>query len=304
MVGEELSARFRRALLQPDRGLRRIRLSRKPRRELRAAGLCLGLAQVPLPGRVRGGAAQRAADGLLRAGADRARRCASTASRCGRSTSIIPTGMRRSSRARSAADAHACAPPRDGGRHPHDPRATARLPPDQGIVGRTMRRLIVARRTARRLQLRPRSLAAHRPVAAPHRAAGRCRCVRLARPQPAAGVVGGKALGRVGDRDDDLPLFRVAAAPLASTCASCPVPREPDRSAAADAARRGRRQRLPLPRPVAERASSVVPARRPRPARHRPQRGAARCCRPARASPSPASSPSASGRARPTASSS
>ena len=74
MVAQELSARFRRALLQPDRGLRRIRLPGKPCRELRAAGLCLGLAQVPLSGRVRGRAAQRAAHGLLRAGADRARR--------------------------------------------------------------------------------------------------------------------------------------------------------------------------------------------------------------------------------------
>ena len=48
-----LSTRFRRALLQPDRGLRRIRLSGKPCRELRAAGLCLGLAEMPLSGRLR-----------------------------------------------------------------------------------------------------------------------------------------------------------------------------------------------------------------------------------------------------------
>ncbi len=69
-----LSARVRRALLQPDRGLRRIRLPGKPRRELRAPGLCLGLAQVPLPRRLRRRAAQRPAHGLLCAGADRARR--------------------------------------------------------------------------------------------------------------------------------------------------------------------------------------------------------------------------------------
>ena len=46
----------------------------KPRGELRASGLCLGLAQVPLPGRLLRRAPQRPADGLLRAGADRARR--------------------------------------------------------------------------------------------------------------------------------------------------------------------------------------------------------------------------------------
>ena len=71
---QRLRARFRRALLPPDRGLRGIRLSGKPCGELRAPGLCLGLAQMPLPRRVRRRAAQRAADGLLRAGADRARR--------------------------------------------------------------------------------------------------------------------------------------------------------------------------------------------------------------------------------------
>ena len=82
MVATELSARVRRALLQPDRGFRRIRLPGKPRRELRAPGLRLGLDEMPLSGRLRGRAAQRAADGLLCAGADRARRCASMASKC------------------------------------------------------------------------------------------------------------------------------------------------------------------------------------------------------------------------------
>ena len=53
MIGERLRARLRRALLQADRGLRRIRLSGKPRRELRASGLRLVLAEMPLPGRVR-----------------------------------------------------------------------------------------------------------------------------------------------------------------------------------------------------------------------------------------------------------
>ena len=45
-----------------------------PRRQLRAPGLRLVLAEVPLPGRVRLRAAQQPADGLLRAGPDRARR--------------------------------------------------------------------------------------------------------------------------------------------------------------------------------------------------------------------------------------
>ena len=46
------AARVRRALLQADRGLRRVRLPREPRGQLRAPRLCLGLDQVPLPRRV------------------------------------------------------------------------------------------------------------------------------------------------------------------------------------------------------------------------------------------------------------
>ena len=72
--GARLSGRVRRALLQPDQGLWRIWLPREPRRELRPSRLCLGLDQMPLPGGVCRFAAQRAADGLLRAGADRALR--------------------------------------------------------------------------------------------------------------------------------------------------------------------------------------------------------------------------------------
>ena len=45
MIARGYDAGIRRALLQPDQGLRRIRLSRKPRRELRPARLCLVLAQ-------------------------------------------------------------------------------------------------------------------------------------------------------------------------------------------------------------------------------------------------------------------
>ena len=74
MTRARLRREFAERLLRADRGLRRIRLSRKPRRELCQSGLCLGLDQMPLPRRVRGGAAQQPADGLLRAVADRARR--------------------------------------------------------------------------------------------------------------------------------------------------------------------------------------------------------------------------------------
>ena len=63
----------RAALLQPDQGLRRIWLSREPCGELRPPRLRVGVDQVSPSGGVRGGALELAADGLLRAGADRAR---------------------------------------------------------------------------------------------------------------------------------------------------------------------------------------------------------------------------------------
>ena len=65
---------FAERCFSPDRGLRQLRLSRKPRRQLRAAGLCLGLAQAPPSRHLRLRAAELAADGLLRPGADRPRR--------------------------------------------------------------------------------------------------------------------------------------------------------------------------------------------------------------------------------------
>ena len=74
MAARGYEREFAERCFEPDQGLRRIRLSGKPRRELRQSGLRLGLDQMPLPGRVRGRAAQQPADGLLRAGADRARR--------------------------------------------------------------------------------------------------------------------------------------------------------------------------------------------------------------------------------------
>ena len=68
-----LRPRFRRKLLRPDRGLRRIRLSRKPRGKLCAPGLCLVLDQMPLSGRVLRRHPQQPADGFLSAGSARAR---------------------------------------------------------------------------------------------------------------------------------------------------------------------------------------------------------------------------------------
>ena len=81
MLAHGLPIGVRRADLRADQGLRRIRLSRIARRQLRPARLCVGVAQVPLSRRVHGGAHQQPADGLLCRGATRPRCRSSTASR-------------------------------------------------------------------------------------------------------------------------------------------------------------------------------------------------------------------------------
>ncbi len=73
MLARGYTQRVRRADLQADPGLRRIRLSGEPRGELRAAGVRLELAQVPRAGGVLRRAARLAAAWVLCTGADRAR---------------------------------------------------------------------------------------------------------------------------------------------------------------------------------------------------------------------------------------
>ena len=74
MVGNGYEPRLRRTLLQADRRIRRVRLSRKPCRELRDPGLRFFLGEVLLPRGLRRRPAQLPADGLLCAGPARARR--------------------------------------------------------------------------------------------------------------------------------------------------------------------------------------------------------------------------------------
>ena len=99
-----LRSRFRAALLRPDQGLRRIWLPRKPRGELRAPRLRVELAEVEISGGVRLRFAQLAADGLLRAGADRPR-CARAwrrGARGRRQSTAIGTARWRTARCASA----------------------------------------------------------------------------------------------------------------------------------------------------------------------------------------------------------
>ncbi len=72
--GQGLRPRVRRTLLSPDRGVRRIWLSREPCGELRASGLRLVLDEMPLSRCLRRGDAERPAARLLCARPARARR--------------------------------------------------------------------------------------------------------------------------------------------------------------------------------------------------------------------------------------
>ena len=84
MIERGYEEKFTVELLETDRGLRQLRLSREPRREFRKPCLCFLLDEMPLSGCVRRRSAQQPADGLLRSVTDRARRSRSMASRYGR----------------------------------------------------------------------------------------------------------------------------------------------------------------------------------------------------------------------------
>jgi hypothetical protein len=126
---------LRRALLQADRGLRRIRLSRKPCRLLRAARLCLMLVQDLLSRRVLRRDPEFAADGILPAGPARPRRARSWNRHTRRRRQFFRLGL------------HAGAMPLRSGPHPRPSCRDARchqdkscrpawFPPDQGTFQR------------------------------------------------------------------------------------------------------------------------------------------------------------------------
>ena len=177
MVARGYERDFAAALLQADQGLRQLRLSRKPCRVLRPAGLCLGLDQMPSSGGLRLRAAEFAADGLLRPGADRARRAGA---------------WRRGPRRR-------CQPQRLG-QHAGARSRTARSPCVSAFARSTAsgRRSAAARRAARQgLCAASRTLRGRRAAAGADAArAGRCRCLPLDGPRPARGAVGGAAPAR------------------------------------------------------------------------------------------------------------
>ena len=275
---QRLRARLRRADLQAARRLRQLWLPREPRRLLRADRLCLVLAEVLASGRVLRGAAQRPADGLLRAGADRARRRRRMASRSGRSASTPRAGTARWSR----------------------PTTTGRFAVRLGL--RMVRGLanahaaaIVAARADRAVRL------GRRPLA-PRRRCRRPRSSGSPRPTPSGprfGLARREALWAIKAlRDEPLPLFAAAAAREARDRAG--GRRAGRRAPADDRRRRGRRGLRPC-RPDAARSirspscATICGAGGSSPAPRRWRPATAAGSRP------PASCWSASGRARPRA---
>ena len=237
--GERLSRRLRRALLQPDRGLRRIRLPREPRRELRAAGLRLGLAEVPPSGGLRLRAAELAADGLLRAGADRARR---TGAR-GRGAPGLHQRQLLGQRARA--------------RRPRRAGAAARLPPDQGDARG-------ARPTGSPPPAATATATSRRSGAGPARRGGCSRRWSRPTPSPASASPGARRSGRRG------------RSRRRRRCRCSPASRETAEERgrpAADDARRGDRRRLHRAAPDAPGApDGAAPAAGSSAMRHAPSR--------------------------------
>ena len=186
--------KIRRKLLQADRRLRRIRLSREPRRELRASRLRFGLDQMPLSRCVSDGPAQQPADGFL---CDRRSSCAtrrSMAWRCGPSMSTAPNW--------DCTLENSPAP--QGDLHPRHASMRGDILTTHAVrlgfrqidgFSEDWGKKIESVR-GRGFELRPRSLAAHRPAAQGAEEARPCRCVQFARAQPPR-----CAMGREGAAD-------------------------------------------------------------------------------------------------------
>ena len=221
MVEKGYDARVRRAHLQADRGLRRIRLPREPRRQLCAAGLCEragSSATTPTPSWPRCSTASRWASTRRRNWCATRARTASTVRPVDVRRSEL--GLRRSSRPRGAR-------PRLAGAPGPEPHQRLRAGVGAALAGR-------ARRGSLRQRRRP---------GAPRRArcARSCSCWRSADAlQPSTGHRHQAA-------------WAVARRGHARHAAAASATRTHEAPAAAGRARRGRRHagRLPQHRPVA-----------------------------------------------------
>jgi hypothetical protein len=178
MAARGYDADFAERCFKPDRGLRLLRLPRKPRRQLRAPRLRLGLAQAPLPRRLRLRAPQQpspwASTPRPRSSATRA----STGSRCCPSASTRATGTTRWSGSRPAASR--CA------------SASARSSP----CART--RPLDLRRPRQRLPAASRTSGAAPALARASPGAGRGRRLRRARPRRREALWAARALASDG----------------------------------------------------------------------------------------------------------
>ena len=131
---------------------------------------------------------EQPADGLLRAGADRARRARARRRGAPGRREPFRLGLHAGERP-SVARCYADAPCLDERPHPHHACDAARLPPDQRHLRRP--RAEDRKRARARLRLGARSVAAHAAAAVRAGAARQCGRVRLARPLAPRCPVGG-----------------------------------------------------------------------------------------------------------------
>ncbi len=147
MVAKGYERDFAARCFKQIEGFGRLWISREPRGELRAAGLRLGLAEMPLSRRLLRELAQFAADGLLRAFADRARRARTRGGGAGSRREPVGMGLHAGRRGRTLLPLRGRRWPsrqrgsdeggRGGARHqmPH-----LAQPPSSGAIARHLRR--------------------------------------------------------------------------------------------------------------------------------------------------------------------
>ena len=243
MVGRGYDRELRRALLQADRGLRLLRLPGEPRRQLRAAGLRLVLAQMPYPGRLLRRDPQHPADGLLCRRPSSSATPSTTASRCRPADvnySLWDSTLEPLPAARAAED-----------RGP--PRLARRSRAARGEADRIVAARLKPYRTLEELKRRARRARATLVTA------GRGRRLPLARARPPPGAVGGPGAQGEACRCSTTP-WTATPAP-APTCRPSRAGDEPWLELPADGPGRARDRGLRHPAAVPEGAPAGAAAR-------------------------------------------
>ena len=203
MVANGIDREVGRPALSHARRVRRLRLSRIARGELRAAGVCVGVREVPRAGDLLRGDPQRAADGLLLDRSPGERRAPARRRRSSRSRSTPANGGASSTGRRAAPGLSPDS--RHGRSAAHRARARAARRPMRSTICSTSRAARGWR--ASRSRTSPPPMRSRRGTRRGARRSGRC-----------AALDEREARGELGTRDGDRR--RAAAAPSARSTAA------------------------------------------------------------------------------------